>query len=71
MPAVKTAPVNMDKVEKIMIAKYWTWGELALRTDLSYATIHALRVGRRNASFRTICKLARALEVDPAEIVKK
>lgn len=71
MPKVNTAMVYMEGVEKLMTAKYLTWSELALRADLSYATMHALKVGRRKASFRTICKIARALSVEPCEIVEE
>ena len=70
MPKVNTATVDMTKVEKLMTEKYFTWCELALRSGLSYYTMHALKVGRRNASFRTLGKIARALDVDPADIVK-
>lgn len=70
MAKVATATVDMNKVERLMTAKYWSWSELALRTDLSYATMHALKVKRRKASFRTVCKIAKALHVEAAEIVE-
>lgn len=71
MSKTNTAIIDMVKVETLIHAKYWTWSELALQTGLSYATMHALKVGRRKAGFRTICKIARALNVEAKEIVEE
>lgn len=62
--------VNMQRVQELAFKRLWTWAELSRRADLTPATIFALLAGRRKASLRTVYKLARALEVDPAELIK-
>ena len=48
-----------------------TQEELATRADLGVPTISRIENGRVEPHFRTIRKLAKALEMDPAELVRE
>ena len=63
-------PIDPQKLKIFTCKKLWTLSELANNANLSQATISSLCAGRRNASLRTVYKLARALEVEPAELIK-
>ncbi len=45
--------------------------ELAARAELGVPTISRIENGRVEPHFRTIRKLAKALEIDPAELVRE
>ena len=60
--------IDMKKVLQLARKKYLDVSALARKADLSYATMHALQTKRRNASTKTVCKIAKALEVEPEEI---
>lgn len=69
-----TFSVNMKKVYELRLQKFWTTSELGRQAHLSQATIFSLKAKRRNgrnASMRTVKKLAAALDVSPAEIIEK
>lgn len=63
--------VNMQKVKALAVAKCWTMAELSRRSKVSDATLYSLQSKRRKASFLTITKIARALEVKPTELVEQ
>lgn len=46
----------------------WTQDELSSRADISVDMISRLEAGSTGARFGTITKLAKAMEVDPAEL---
>ena len=48
-----------------------TQGELADRAGVGLPTISRIENGRVEPHFRTIRKLAKALDIDPAELVKE
>lgn len=61
--------VNVEKLRELRRMKVLTLRELEEVSGVSYATIHRLERGHRNAHPSTIRKLARALGVEPAELV--
>lgn len=61
----------MEKVKSMMYEKLWTWAELARQSNVTQSTLFALQAGRRNPSARTVYKIAYALNVEPAEIMKQ
>lgn len=61
--------IDMSKVKDLTFRKLWSWNDLSKQANISNATIYALQAKRRNASVRTVYKIARALDVDPKEIV--
>ncbi len=63
--------INMEKVRALTESRLWSWAELARESRLSVATIFSLQSGRRNSSNLTVRKLAAALGVEPAEIIKE
>lgn len=44
--------------------------QLAYEADINRTYIASLEAGQRNPSLDLLCRLARALQVDPAELVK-
>lgn len=66
-----TFSVNMEKVDELRLKKFWTNSELGRKAHLTQGTIYSLKAKRRNASMRTVKKLAAALDVSPAEIIEK
>jgi transcriptional regulator with XRE-family HTH domain len=48
----------------------WTQVLLAKKSKIHTSLIGGIERGQRNISFLTLCKLARALEIEPAELVK-
>lgn len=67
----RTAKIDFQKVDTIVSSKFWTWAELGRRAEISSATVLAIKAGRRNASYKTIRKIAAALEVQPRDIVQE
>lgn len=63
--------LDMDKVKELTARKFWVWSDLARKAEITTATLYALQAGRRNASPKTMFKIAAALEVEPSEIIKK
>lgn len=63
--------LDAQKIENLVNGQFLSFGELAKMAGISSATIFALRAGRRNASYKTVRKLAAALGVEPAEIIKE
>lgn len=63
--------VDMAKVENMLYKRLWTWSELARRSNVTTATIFALKAGRRRASMRTLYKIAHAFDVQPGTLIKK
>lgn len=70
MISARTEKVDFNVVDRIINEKFISWAELARMAGISSATIFAIKAGRRNASFRTIRKIADALGVKPKDIVK-
>ena len=70
MISARTEKVDFNVVDKLINEKFISWAELARMAGISSATIFAIKAGRRNASFRTIRKIADALGVEPKDIVK-
>lgn len=66
----RTEKVDFDAVGKLIDEKFISWAELARMAGLSSATVFAIKAGRRNASYRTIRKIAQALNVQPNDIIK-
>jgi transcriptional regulator with XRE-family HTH domain len=61
--------VNVEKLRELRRLKVLTLRELEEVSGVSYATIHRLERGHRQAHPSTIRKLAHALEVEPAELL--
>lgn len=70
MISARTEKVDFNVVDRIINEKFISWAELARMAGISSATIFAIKAGRRNASFRTIRKIADALGVEPKDIIK-
>ncbi|ALG41303.1 hypothetical protein AZ49_01445 [Megasphaera elsdenii 14-14] len=68
--SARTEKVDFNVVDRLINEKFISWAELARMAGISSATIFAIKAGRRNASFRTIRKIADALGVEPKDIVK-
>lgn len=62
--------VNMDKLKELRKRRVLTMEELAERAGVGRNTIWRLEHGVMGAQPRTIRKLARALGVEPEELVK-
>ena len=60
----------MERLRALRQQKVLTLRELEERSGVAYNTIWHLENGKRGAQPRTIRKLANALEVEPAELVK-
>lgn len=63
--------LDLSLVGTLIDRKLLSWAELARVAGISPATIFALKAGRRNASYRTIRKIAAALDIEPTDIMKK
>lgn len=57
------------KLSKIMKEKGLTTRELAEKTGISQRTLEAYRYGRREPNFETGLVIAKALNVDPYELL--
>jgi transcriptional regulator with XRE-family HTH domain len=62
--------VNVDKLKALRHQRVLTLRELEQRSGVAYNTIWHLENGKRGAQPRTLRKLARALDVEPEELVK-
>ena len=62
--------VNVVRLRELRRQRVLSMRVLEERSDVSYNTIYRLENGITGAQPRTIRKLAKALDVDPAELVK-
>src|SRR5215204_1520181 len=62
--------VNVDRLKALRHQRVLTLRELEQRSGVAYKTIWHLGSGKRGAQPRTLRKLARALNVEPEELVK-
>jgi transcriptional regulator with XRE-family HTH domain len=62
--------VNVDRLKALRHKRVLTLRELEQRSGVAYNTIWHLENGKRGAHPRTLRKLARALDVEPEELVK-
>jgi transcriptional regulator with XRE-family HTH domain len=62
--------VNMHKLRELRRLRVLTLQELEAESGVSYSTLVRLEHGRTSAHPRTIRRLAEALGVDPAELLK-
>ncbi len=62
--------VNVDRLKALRHQRVLTLRELERRSGVAYNTIWHLENGKRGAQPRTLRKLARALNVEPEELVK-
>jgi transcriptional regulator with XRE-family HTH domain len=62
--------VNVDRLRALRNQRVLTLRELEQRSGVAYNTIWHLENGKRGAQPRTLRKLARALDVEPEELVK-
>ncbi len=60
----------MDRLKALRHQRVMTLRELEQRSGVAYNTIWHLENGKRGAQPRTLRKLARALDVEPEELVK-
>ncbi len=60
----------MDRLKALRNQRLLTLRELEQRSGVAYNTIWHLENGKRGAQPRTLRKLARALDVEPEELVK-
>ena len=67
----ETIVIDMDKVKELMHGAMWVWSDLAKAADVATATLYAIQAGSRKGSYKTLFKLAKALHVDPKELLKK
>ncbi|MCR5490818.1 MAG: helix-turn-helix domain-containing protein [Bacilli bacterium] len=56
-------------VREARVARGLTQLTLSLETGLSKAFLSDLECGRRNASFETLCRIAKALKTDVVELI--
>jgi transcriptional regulator with XRE-family HTH domain len=62
--------VNMQRLRELRRQSVLSMRELEEASGVSYNTIWRLETGKTGAQPRTIRKIAKALGVDPAELVK-
>jgi len=60
----------VDRLRALRHQRVLTLRELEQRSGVAYNTIWHLENGKRGAQPRTLRKLARALDVEPEELVK-
>ena len=60
----------MDRLKALRHRRVLTLRELEQRSGVAYNTIWHLENGKRGAQPRTLRKLARALDVEPEELVQ-
>jgi transcriptional regulator with XRE-family HTH domain len=61
--------VNVQRLRELRRQKVLSMRELEEMSGVSYNTIWRLETGKTGAQPRTIRKIAKALDVDPAELV--
>ena len=62
--------IKRDAIKKIMIEKEMTIKNLAEKAEISYATASRVTTKTLDCNYRTIGKLARALDVDATRIIE-
>jgi transcriptional regulator with XRE-family HTH domain len=62
--------VNMERLRELRHQSVLSMRELEEASGVSYNTIWRLETGKTGAQPRTIRKIAKALGVDPSELVK-
>lgn len=62
--------IDVQKLEYLRMLKMWTQQELADTAGISRATVSAI-VFRGTCSKPTLFKLAKALEVDPVDLLQQ
>jgi transcriptional regulator with XRE-family HTH domain len=62
--------VDGEKLRTLRERRFLSHRDLAKRADVSPTTVLNLEAGRVEAQRRTVRKLAKALGVDPAELVE-
>ncbi len=60
-----------DRLREVRAKRLLTQEELAEKSNVSPSTIANIERDHREPHFRTIRKLARALDVDPTELVEE
>lgn len=61
--------INANEIKRLRIAKGWSIRELAEEADIAKSQISDLENGQlQNTTIDTICKLSKALEVNPADL---
>lgn len=70
--SLKYRRVTIDEksLDYYRLRKFWTWGELAFRSEVSPATVFAINAGKHEASIKTLLKIAVALNVSPVELLE-
>lgn len=58
------------KIRKLRHQNGWSQEELADRSGLHRTYISHVEGGKRQISLETVCKLAKALEISPSELIK-
>ncbi len=58
-----------EKLKEIRTRRFLTQEELAEKADVSHSTIVNIERNRAEPQFRTIRKLAKALDIDPTEFL--
>jgi transcriptional regulator with XRE-family HTH domain len=58
-------------IKQLRNAKGWSQGQLAVYSETSQPTVNQIETGKRNPSTETLEKLARALEVEVADLFPK
>jgi len=63
--------VDGQKLRKLRTQRVWLIGDLARESSVHRNVISKLENGKGGAYPETIRKLARALEIDPSELIRK
>ena len=58
------------ELRRLRLAREWNQTELAYHAGLAPSVISQIENGKRDPTARTLRKLAKALEVDPSELVE-
>ncbi len=62
--------MNMERLRELRRRRVLSMRELEEKSGVSYNTIWRLETGKTGAQPRTIRKIAKALGVDPSELLK-
>lgn len=68
---MKTFNVDMRKGKEITYSNFMSLQDLAIKSHVSAASLFAYQAKRRKASALTVYKIAAALDVFPADIIKE
>ena len=67
-----TIYIDMEKVRQELDKRFWTVADLSRACGVSLPTLYALGSAHpRTASKMTLLKIAKALNMEPMELVKK